>query len=134
MKRAGLRYRGMKQRIPTAPEAVHVTTLEILGVSCDTCVRDVTTSLNALDGIVHVRVDLESNTAIVEHLPSYSDAAALVAAVCRAGYAARVERTVDETVPATSPLGAPGGGCGCCASPQPSKPGAAPLQSDDGLG
>ncbi len=71
MRRAGLRYRGMKQLIPTAPEAVHVTTLEILGVSCDTCVRDVTTSLNALDGIVHVRVDLESNMAIVEHLPSY---------------------------------------------------------------
>ena len=131
MKRAGLRYRGMKQLIPTAPEAVHVTTLEILGVSCDTCVRDVTTSLNALDGIVHVRVDVESNTAIVEHLPSYSDA--LVAAVRRAGYAARVERTVDETVPTASPLAALGCGCGCCASPQPSKPGAAPLQSDDGL-
>jgi copper chaperone CopZ len=132
MKPAGLRYRGMKQLTPTVPEAVHVTTLEILGVSCDTCVRDVTTALNALDGIVHVQVDLESNTGIVEHLPSYSDAAALVAAVRRAGYAARVERTVDKTVPA-APLAALGCGCGCCASPQPLRPGTAPLQSHDGL-
>ena len=88
MKAAGLRYRGMTQLIPAAPEGVHVTTWDSLGVSCNTCVRDVTMSLNALDGVVHVSVDLESKTAIVEHLPSYSDAATLVAAVRRAGYAA----------------------------------------------
>ena len=98
MKRAGLRYWGMNQLTPIAPAAVQVTVLEILGVSCDTCVQDVTTALSALEGVVYVRVDLVSNKAIVEHLPS--DAAALVAAVRGAGYPARVERTIDDSVPA----------------------------------
>jgi heavy-metal-associated domain-containing protein len=60
MKRAGLRYWGMNQLTRIAPAAVQVRALEILGVSCDTCVRDVTASLSAVEGVLHVRVDLES--------------------------------------------------------------------------
>ena len=100
----------MKQPTSIAPGTVQITTLEILGVSCDTCVRDVTASLNALEGVVHVQVDLERNTAVVEHLPSYADESALVAAVRRAGYPARVERIIEESVPAS----AGGSCCGCC--------------------
>jgi hypothetical protein len=60
MKRPTLRYWSMKQLTPIAPAAVQVTALEILGLSCDTCVRDVTASLSAVEGVLHVRVNLES--------------------------------------------------------------------------
>jgi copper chaperone CopZ len=50
----------MNQLTRIAPAAVQVRALEILGVSCDTCVRDVTASLSAVEGVLHVRVDLES--------------------------------------------------------------------------
>ena len=52
-------------------------------MSCDACVRHVTSSLSALDGVIHARADLKSNQAIVEHIPAYADAAALAAARVR---------------------------------------------------
>ena len=82
-------------------------------MSCDACARHVTSSLSALRGVVHARVDLRRREAVVEHLPAHSDAAALVAAVQHAGYTARVGRTLEdsELVPSQPEAS---GGCGCC--------------------
>ena len=114
MERLHLRYRGMKPPTPHTPATVQITTLEIVGMSCDGCARKVTTALNALEGVVHVSVDLQKDQAIVEHLPVYSDAPSLVTAVRNAGYSVRVADTVDDTGSAPSPSAATGGcGCGC---------------------
>lgn len=112
MERPCLRYRGMKQPTPGTAAAVQITTLEIVGMSCDGCARKVTAALNALGGVVHVNVDLQKDWAIVEHLPVYSDAPALVTAVRNAGYSARVADTVDDTESTPSQPVATGG-CGC---------------------
>jgi copper chaperone CopZ len=116
MKRPCLRYVGMKQ--PThSPATVQITTLEIAGMSCDGCARQVTKALNALEG-VHASVDLQEGQAVVEHLPVYSDASTLVTAVRNAGYSARVASTVDDAECAPS-QSAPTRGCGCGCGPLP---------------
>ena len=81
-------------------------------MSCAGCAQQVTTALNALEGVVHASVDLRKDQAIVEHLPVYSDASALVTAVRNAGYAARVADAVDDTESAPS-TATNGCGCGC---------------------
>jgi copper chaperone CopZ len=104
----------MNQQKPNTA-AVQVTTLEIAGMSCDACARHVTSSLTALEGVVHARVDLRRREAVVEHLPAHSDAAALVAAVQDAGYTARVGRTQDHSEPVLPrPEASRASGCGCC--------------------
>ena len=85
-------------------------------MSCDGCARKVTAALNALGGVVHVNVDLQKDRAIVEHLPVYSDAPALVTAVRNAGYSARVADTVEDTESAP-PQAVATGGCGCGCGP-----------------
>ena len=83
-------------------------------MSCEGCGRQVVTALNALEGVVHARVDLQKDQAIVEHLAAYSDAPALVTAVHNAGYSARVVDTVHDTASPRSQSVATGGcGCGC---------------------
>ena len=114
MERPGLRYQGMKQSTAHTPATVQITTLEIPGMSCEGCARQVTTALSALEGVLHARVDLQKDQAIVEHLSVYSDAPALVTAVRDAGYTARVAETADDADAAPSPSEAKGGcGCGC---------------------
>ena len=104
----------MEQPTPHTVATVQITTLEIVGMSCVGCALKVTTALNALEGVVHASVDLQKEQAIVEHLPVYSDAPSLVAAVRNAGYSARVADTVDDTESAPSQSAATGGcGCGC---------------------
>jgi copper chaperone CopZ len=117
MERRCLRDVGMKQPTET-PATVQVTTLEIAGMSCDGCARQVTKALNALEGVVHARVDLQEDQAIVEHLPAYSDASTLVTAVHNAGYSARVASTVDDTQFAPS-QSATTSGCDCGCGPSP---------------
>jgi copper chaperone CopZ len=118
MERRWLRYVGMKQPTDT-PATLHVTTLEIAGMSCDGCARQVTKALNALEGVVYASVDLQKDQAVVEHLPEYSDAPGLVTAVRNAGYSARVASSVDDTDSLPSPSAATGGcGCGCGPSPR----------------
>ena len=104
----------MSQETLKTPAAVHVTTLEIGGLSCDGCVRHVTKSLSAREGVVYVHVDLKKNEAIIEHLPAYADDAALVASVQSGGYTARVASTVEDRKAEPSRLESPSGcGCGC---------------------
>lgn len=107
----------MNQQTPNASGAVHVTTLQIAGMSCDACVRHVTTSLSALEGVIHAQVDLKINQAIVEHLPAYADAAALVAAIHGAGYTALVAGSSEDSDSRRPESGVSSGcGCGCCGS------------------
>ena len=69
-----LRYVGMKQTTPRphTPATVQIVTLDIAGMSCEGCARQVVTALNALEGVVHASVDLQKNRALVEHLDGLS--------------------------------------------------------------
>jgi copper chaperone CopZ len=107
----------MNQQTPKA-SAVQLTTLRITRMSCDACARHVASALSALKGVVHARVDLQRSEAVVEHLPAYSAAAVLVAAVQDAGYTAHVGRTIDDSG-ITAPVSETSGGCGCCCGTRP---------------
>ena len=108
-----LRYGGMKQ--PAHDQAdVRNTTLSIGGMSCGACVRHVTRALEGMTGVVHVAVDLERGEVSVEHLPAFTGARALVAAIRDAGYVARVTASLDDAAllpVAREPVGC---ACGCC--------------------
>ena len=90
-----MRHSCMKQLESNEPK-VRTTMLAIAGMSCSVCVRHVARALDGLTGVVHVNVDLRTNEASVEHLPSFVDATSLIAAIRDAGYAARVVSTVDD--------------------------------------
>ena len=115
MNRTGMRHLYMKQPQSNEPQ-VRTTTLAIAGMSCGACVRHVTKALDGMTGVVHVDVDLRTNQASVEHLPSFVDQASLIAAVRDAGYAARVVETVDDTDPPPAGRASSSCGCGCCGS------------------
>lgn len=93
---------------------IRTTTLAVGGMSCGACVRHVSRALDGLSGVVHAEVDLARNEATVEHLPSLTDAAALVAAVGDAGYPARVTgtREAGQSSASTAPVATCG--CGSC--------------------
>lgn len=103
--------------ISDEPE-VQTTTLSVAGMSCDACVRHVTSRVDALTGVLHVGVALETGTATIEHLPAYVDVTALVAAIREARYAARVEGVVPDSQEAPAPQRVSACACGCCA-PRP---------------
>ena len=115
MNRTGMRHLYMKQPQSNEPQ-VRTTTLAIAGMSCGACVRHVTNALDGMTGVVHVDVDLRTNQASVEHLPSFVDAASLIAAVRDAGYAARVVETVNDTDRKPMTRASASCGCGCCGS------------------
>ncbi|GHU76084.1 mercuric reductase [Spirochaetia bacterium] len=63
------------------------TTLKITGMSCDHCVKHVTTALEGITGVKSAKVSLKENTAVVEHGDGVS-LDTLKAAVVEAGYEA----------------------------------------------
>jgi copper chaperone CopZ len=64
-----------------------ITTLRIVGMTCNHCVRSVGEALRAVHGVAQVDVDLAAGVARVEHADTASDAQ-LVQAVEGAGYSA----------------------------------------------
>ncbi len=63
-------------------------TLYIEGMMCKHCVAHVTKALQGVSGVVGVEVDLDQNTAVVEHDGTVTDET-LIAAVTEAGYEVR---------------------------------------------
>jgi copper chaperone CopZ len=88
MIRHGVREVGMEHTQERGTPMVQMTTLRIAGMSCGACVRHVTRAIEGMNGVVHVDVDLQTNQAVVEHLPDSVDETALVAAITDAGYSA----------------------------------------------
>jgi Cu+-exporting ATPase len=70
----------------TAPADVEVCVLDISGMTCAACVNRVEKSLVKVDGVSEASVNLAAETASVHFDPSRVDAAALSAAVAKAGY------------------------------------------------
>lgn len=62
------------------------TTINVSGMTCQGCVRSVTTVLKALPGVTEVSVSLELGQAIVTHEANQASFATLKQAVEDAGY------------------------------------------------
>ena len=72
----------------TAPTTTR-TTLRAEGFSCPSCVVKIEKQVARLDGVSAVKVHFASARIEVDHDPARVDPDALVAAVAKAGYAAR---------------------------------------------
>ncbi len=66
------------------------TTLDVIGMSCGSCVRHVSTALRSLDGVTNVDVRLKEGKVTVSHDPTKTRAAALIAALDEAGYGSQL--------------------------------------------
>nr|WP_255528808.1 heavy metal translocating P-type ATPase [Roseomonas sp. KE0001] len=104
--RADLRFTGQPD-LPAVLAAIdragyavveETTELSIEGMTCASCVGRVERALKAVPGVLEASVNLATERALVRHAGSAVDAAALEAAVRRAGYKAR--RTVFEAADA----------------------------------
>jgi copper chaperone CopZ len=62
--------------------------LKIGGMGCDGCVKSVKAALEGQPGVAGAKVDLESETAVVEYMPTVVTRQDLVKAVEEAGYTA----------------------------------------------
>lgn len=67
----------------------HETTLAVPDMTCGLCVRHVGDALRRVPGVAGVEVDLRARTARVRHDPGVAPTPDLIAALDRAGYAAR---------------------------------------------
>jgi P-type Cu+ transporter len=66
----------------------------IAGMTCGSCVNRITRTVQKLDGVTRVRVDLRRENATVRREPALVSNAALAAAVGAAGYAADLDTAV----------------------------------------
>jgi copper ion binding protein len=78
------------------------TDLRIEGMTCDSCVARVERALQAVPGVLSASVNLATEQAHVERIKGAAGAAALMAAVAKAGYAAHVV-AADQPEPAATP-------------------------------
>jgi copper chaperone len=62
------------------------TVLNVEGMECEHCVEAVKTAVEELDGITSVVVDLDSNTATIEHDPAVSSVDKIKFAIEEQGY------------------------------------------------
>lgn len=83
--------------------------LQVQGMSCGSCVKQVTQVLRALNGVSEVTVDLQSGRVRVNGDP---DSNALLAALQEAGYPAQTSEGA-QIEKKTAGCGAKGSGC-CC--------------------
>ena len=78
------------------------TDLRIEGMTCASCVARVERALQAVPGVLSASVNLATEQAHVERIKGAAGAAALMAAVAKAGYAAHVV-AADQPAPAATP-------------------------------
>ena len=90
---------------PTAPAGE--LQLALAGMTCASCVNRVERALRKVPGVEDAQVNLALETATVRLLPGV-DAAALVAAIGKAGYEARQLAVEDDKPPAPPPWSATG--------------------------
>ncbi len=90
---------------PTAPAGE--LQLAVAGMTCASCVNRVERALRKVPGVEDAQVNLALETATVRLLPGV-DAAALVAAIGKAGYEARQLAVEDDAPPAPPPWSATG--------------------------
>ena len=74
--------------------ATQTATLPVVGMTCASCVARVEKALKGVDGVVDASVNLATERATVEFVPTKTDRAALAAAVEAAGYG--IVREADE--------------------------------------
>jgi len=72
------------------------TTLEIGGMTCQSCVQAVSRALRRLDGVYQANVNLATNEAVVRHDPEGAPIPTLIRAVESSGYSAREARGAGE--------------------------------------
>ncbi|KQW49484.1 ATPase P [Nocardioides sp. Root1257] len=73
-------------------------------MTCASCVNRVTKALTKVDGVVDASVNLATESAAVTYDPRAVDAAALTAAVEKAGYAGTLRRQVRPDAPTEAPV------------------------------
>ncbi len=83
--------------------------LQVQGMSCGSCVKQVTQALRTLNGVREVTVDLQSGRVRVNGDP---DSNALLAVLQEAGYPAHISEGA-QSEKKTAGCGAKGSGC-CC--------------------
>jgi Cu+-exporting ATPase len=90
---------------PVAPTAKRSEELTVTGMTCSGCARHVTEALQSVSGVAGAQVLLEEKRAVVRWAPTAQpDAEALVQAVQRAGYEARIisDTAAGEPEPSAS--------------------------------
>ena len=75
----------------------------VAGMTCGSCVNRITRTLQKVDGVARVKVDLRHETATVGRDPDLVSNAALAAAIADAGYHADLD--VSVIVPTAEPRG-----------------------------
>jgi periplasmic mercuric ion binding protein len=78
------------------PDTIKISTIEVKGMKCTSCVAAVERALTAVEGVESVQVDLEKKHAVVRYLPAQVQVASLERAIANAGYNAnKVKRNED---------------------------------------
>jgi copper chaperone CopZ/Pyruvate/2-oxoacid:ferredoxin oxidoreductase delta subunit len=72
-------------------------TMDITGMSCDTCVQRVAKALQAVPGVADVQVDLGSGTAAVKYDPALTSLVTMEQAVQEAGYHSAKKKEPSRT-------------------------------------
>lgn len=78
--------------MPAFAGSAQTSVLDVQNMTCPLCPITVKKSLQAVPGVVEVKIDLDKKTATVRFDPDKADIAALIKATTNAGFPARVQR------------------------------------------
>lgn len=62
------------------------TLLDVMGMTCPSCIRHVNAALHDLEGVAKVEVRLRDGRVLVQHDPAVADVGALIEVLNEAGY------------------------------------------------
>lgn len=72
------------------PSETQTATLEVKGMTCETCVQGITGTLARTPGVVETSVSLENESAVVAYDPALIDASQLAGRIDQLGFEAEV--------------------------------------------
>ena len=95
----------------TAKEGEEIVVLNVSKVTCGGCVKHVTQTLTAIDGVSDVLVSLEDGTATIAYAKAKVKPEMLTAAVIKAGYPTTVAGADNEKAQSCDPKACKAKGC-----------------------
>ena len=76
----------------------HATVLAVTGMTCNSCVKSIETTVGQMEGINSIKVSLSQSEAFIEYQPTVTTAEKLCTVICDMGFDASIKIVINSNV------------------------------------
>uniref|UniRef100_A0A8C5SYE9 Copper-transporting ATPase 2 n=5 Tax=Passeriformes TaxID=9126 RepID=A0A8C5SYE9_9PASS len=93
-------YEESSETMPSSPSQEHTVVVNIVGMTCQSCVQSVEGQISKVKGILRIKVSLEQNNAVIKYLQSEINPEQICQEILDMGFDANIaeEKSTTETV------------------------------------